>query len=374
MIYFDYSATTPVNEEVLDTYLKVSKEYIGNSNSLHKLGVDSRKLEESATKQIADLLHVQKEEIIYTSGASESNNTVIKGIAFQYQNRGRHILTTELEHSSILEPLNYLKTLGFEIEYIRLKKDGTIDLEDFKKKMRDTTILVTISSVSSELGILNPIDEIGKIIKNYPKCFFHVDMTQSIGKVPVTLEYVHFASFSAHKFYGPKGIGCLIKKVDSDLTPLIHGGKSTTSYRSGTPATPLIASMSKALRLALSKLEEKEEYVRKLNTYLKESLQKIDGITINSTEKSIPHILNLSVKGIKPETLLHALERHDIFLSTQSACSKKDHPSKAVYALTMNKELASTSLRISISYLSTKEECDTLLHAFKEEIQNLRIK
>lgn len=370
MIYLDYSATTPILEEVLDTYVKVSKNYIGNSNSLHKLGVESKKLEESATKQIADLLQVKPSEIIYTSGASESNNTAIKGIAFSYQNRGKHILTTPFEHSSIVEPLNYLKTLGFEIEYIALKEDGTVDLDVFQKQIRQDTILVTLASVSSELGILQPIDEIGKVLKNYPKCFFHVDLTQSIGKVDVPLKYVDLASLSAHKFYGPKGIGVLIKKEGIELLPLIQGGKSTTKYRSGTPALPLIASMSKALRLIFEKDQSK---VSKLNSYLREELKKIDGVSINSPDTSIPHILNISVKGIKPETLLHALEEHEIYISTQSACATGKE-SLPVYTITKDSSKASSSLRISLSYFTTKEECESFIQVLKEEIQKLRIR
>lgn len=374
MVYLDYSATTPVNEKVLDTYLKVSKEYIGNVNSLHKLGIDSKRLQDRATEQIANLLHVKKNEIIYTSGASESNNMAIKGIAFKYQNRGKHIITTALEHSSILEPLHYLETLGFQIDYVSLKSDGTVDLEHLNSLICEDTILVTLASVSSELGILQPIDEIGKIVKNYPKCFFHVDATQSIGKVDISFDLIDLVSCSAHKFYGPKGIGLLIKKENVDLLNLIHGGKSTTTYRSGTPALPLIVSMSKALRLALENLKEKEEHVRKLNRYLKDYFQEMENVFINSTESSIPHILNFSVVGIKPETLLHALEEQEIYISTQSACSTNEHPSLPVMTLTEDVTKATSSLRVSLSYLTTKEECDFFLKVLKEKIKELKIR
>lgn len=374
MIYLDYSATTPVHKEVLDTYVKTSNEFIGNANSLHKLGSKSKELMDRATEQVASLLGVKPNEIIYTSGASESNNTAIKGICFKYQNRGKHILTTYLEHSSILEPLKYLEKQGFEIEYLNLNKDGTIDLEDFQKKLREDTILVTLASVSSELGILQPIEEIGTILKNYPKCFFHVDMTQSVGKVPVDLKTVDLASCSAHKFYGPKGIGLLIKKEHVELTPLIQGGKSTTPWRSGTPALPLIASLSKALRISMENLEEKTKKVQELNTFLQDGLKEIPLVTINSTPSSIPYICNFSVSGIKPETILHALEEKEIYISTQSACSTGTHPSTSVYALTKDETLASTSLRVSISSLTTKEEIKTFLTVFKEITTQLKIK
>ena len=370
-MYFDYSATTPVSDEVLDTFVKACKRYPGNPNSLHQLGVESKHFLDMATKQIADLLKVKTSEIIYTSGASESNNTALKGICFKYQNRGKHIITTRLEHSSILEPLDYLKTLGFEIDYVPLLSDGTVDLEALKGMMRDDTILVTIASVSSELGILQPISEIGKIVKQYPKCFFHVDMTQNIGKVPFSLENVDLMSMSAHKIYGIKGIGLLYKKEEIDILPLIHGGKSTTKYRSGTPPLPLCASLAKALRLSLEKQIEHCEKVTQLQQQLLSSLQTIEAVTINSTDKSIPHIVNISIKGIKPETLLHALEAHKIYVSTKSACAT-EVKSDAVLAVTNDEERAMSSIRISLSYMTTEEEVHTLVQVLKEEIERLK--
>ena len=370
-MYFDYSATTPVSDEVLDTFVKACKRYPGNPNSLHQLGVESKHFLDMATKQIADLLKVKTSEIIYTSGASESNNTALKGICFKYQNRGKHIITTRLEHSSILEPLDYLKTLGFEIDYVPLLSDGTVDLEALKGMMRDDTILVTIASVSSELGILQPISEIGKIVKQYPKCFFHVDMTQNIGKVPFSLENVDLMSMSAHKIYGIKGIGLLYKKEEIDILPLIHGGKSTTKYRSGTPPLPLCASLAKALRLSLEKQTEHCEKVTQLQQQLLSSLQEIEEITINSTDKSIPHIVNISIKGIKPETLLHALETHEIYVSTKSACAT-EVKSDAVLAVTNDLDSAMSSIRISLSHLTKEEEIDTLIQVLKEEIERLK--
>lgn len=372
MTYLDYSATTPVNEEVIESYVKVCQNYIGNPNSLHKLGIKANQLMNEATAQIAKLLNVKPNEIIYTSGSSESNNTAIKGIAFKYQNRGKHIITTELEHSSVVAPLQYLTELGFTVDFVRLDKEGRVDLKHLKELMSEDTILVTIGSVSSELGILQPIEEIGKIVKSYPKCFFHVDMTQSIGKVNIPLDNIDLVSLSAHKFYGMKGIGLLIKKEAVSLTPLIHGGKSTTIWRSGTPALPLIVSLSKALRLALTNLEEKQHIVKELNQYLKNELQTIDHLHINSTKESIPQILNFSVPGIKPETLQHSLEEKEIYISTQTACSKGG-PSKAVMAVTHDEKYAKSSLRISISHLTTEEEIRFFVEILKETIQRLRL-
>lgn len=371
MVYLDYSATTPINQEVLESFNKASLNFIGNPNSLHKLGVDAKNLIDSATAQIADIMKVKPEEIIYTSGSSESNNTAIKGIALKYQNRGKHIITTKLEHSSVVAPINYLQNNGFDVDFVELDSNGLVNLDNLKSLMRDDTILVSINSVNSEVGVLQPIDEIGKIIKEYPKCFFHVDMTQSVGKVNISLENVDLASFSAHKFYGPKGIGVLIKKEKVQLEPLIHGGKSTTVYRSGTPALPLIVSLSKALRLAVNNINEKYDYIKILNDSLKSELSKYKDVFINSNNYSIPHILNLSIIGVKPETMLHALEEYDIYISTQSACSSGG-TSTAVMSITNDIERAKSSIRISLSSLTTTEEIDYFLDAFSKCYKHLK--
>ena len=371
MVYLDYSATTKTRDEVLDSFIKSSIEFIGNPNSLHNLGIKSNTIIESASNQIANLLNIKSSEIIYTSGSSESNNLAIKGICDKYKNRGKHIITTELEHSSIYGPINYLIDNGYSVDFVKLDENGLVDLKDLESLMTDDTILVSINAVNSEIGILQPVKEIANIVKKYPKCFFHSDMTQAIGKIKVNLENIDLISFSAHKFFGIKGIGVLIKKEKVELEPLIHGGKSTTNYRSGTPCTPLIISISKALRLALDNLDEKYKHVEKLNIYLKEQLKKYDKVKINSNDKCIPHILNISVLGVKPETLLHALEEYDIYISTQSACSVSNAKSKAVLALTNDIDRASSSIRISISSITTKEEIDYFLDKFKIVYENL---
>lgn len=375
MIYLDYSATTPVNEEVLNSYIEATKKMVGNPNSLHKLGIEAKSLIDAATRQIANILKVKPSEIIYTSGASESNNTAIKGICLKYQNRGKHIITTHLEHSSIMEPLNYLKRQGFEVEYVNITENGIVDIEDLKKKIRDDTILVTIASINSEVGIVQPIKEIAALLKKYPKVYFHSDITQSLGKEKVDLTDVDLASFSAQKFYGMKGIGGLVKKENVVIEPLIHGGKSTTKDRSGTPATALIVSMAKALRLAYENLEEKQKYVKELNIFLRNELEKNE-ITINSPEVAIPNILNISLENIKPETVLHALEEKEIYISTKTACATNDS-SDAVYAITKDEEKAKHSLRISLSYLTTKKELEifiTELVRIRSELSSLYAK
>ena len=370
MIYLDYSATTPVDKQVIDSYAKACERYIGNPNSLHKLGIEAKEVIDASTKQIADILHVKQSEIIYTSGATESNNTVIKGIALKYANRGKHIISTELEHSSIIGPLNYLANNGYDIDFIKLNSDGKIDLEDLKSKLRDDTILVSISSVNSEIGIKQPLKEIRKILDAYPKCFFHSDMTQSLGKEEVDLSIVDFASFSAQKFYGMKGVGLLYKKEKIVLEPLLHGGKSTTIYRAGTPALPLIVSVAKALRLAYEDFQNKYNKVKELNNYLREKLNNLE-VDINSPKDAIPHILNFSLRNIKSETMLHALEKDDIYISTQTACSVGDY-SRAVYAITQDKQRSSTSMRVSLSYKTTKEELDKFVECLAKRIGELK--
>ena len=371
MIYLDYCATTPVNKEVLESFNKASLDFVGNTNSLHGLGINANKLVSSATKQIADILNVKETEIIYTSGSSESNNLAIKGICLKYQNRGKHIITTNFEHSSTKEPIEYLKTLGFTVSYVSCDENGIIDLENLESLINNETILVSINAINSEIGIKQPINEIGKLLKKYSKCFYHVDLTQAIGKIEVNLKDVDLASFSAHKFYGLKGIGCLIKKENILLEPLIHGGKSTTAYRSGTPAHPLIVSLSKALRLASLDLESKFEYVNNLNKYLKDSLHKYESVFINSNNYCIPHILNISIVGIKSETFMHALEKYGIYVSTQSACSN-DSFSEPILYLTSDIEKAKSSIRISISHLTTMEELQEFLIAFDKCYNELK--
>ena len=366
MVYLDYSATTNTSEEVLDSFVKASRNFFANPNSMHKLGTEANELIKASTKQIASILNVKESEIIYTSGASESNNTAIKGISYKYKNRGKHIITTEFEHSSIYGPLGFLqKYEDFEVDFVETDEFGRVKIDSLKQLLRDDTILVSICSVNSEIGIRQPIEEIGKAIKEInPKCFFHVDMTQSIGKEKVSFENVDLASFSAHKIFGIKGIGCLIKKENISIEPLIHGGKSTTIYRSGTPQLPLIVSLSKALRLACDDLDSKIEHIRKLNSYLREKLEKYENVKVNSNDYSIPQILNVSVLGVKPETMQHALEEYDIYISTQTACSKGGEKSKAVYALTKDEKRALSSIRISISYVTTQEEIDEFLRCF----------
>lgn len=372
MIYLDYSATTPVDEEVIETYSKVCRDFIGNPNSLHRLGVDAKKLIDASTEQIANILKVNSSEIIYTSGASEANNMAIKGVATTFQNRGRHIITTELEHSSVIEPLNYLQSKGFVVDYVKLDENGLVDLDDLEKLMSEDTILVSIASVNSEVGIRQDLERISEVVRKNPKTIFHSDVTQSIGKERIDFDVLDLASMSCQKFYGMKGIGCLIKKDKLNISPLIHGGKSTTTFRSGTPATPLIVSFAKSLRLIYENFDERYRYVSELNHHLLNKLILLD-VVVNSNDYSIPHIVNISFKNIKPETMQHALEEHDIYVSTQTACSTGDY-SKAVFAVCKDKDRASHSIRVSLSYKTTYEEIEKFVSVFGELLTKLNIR
>lgn len=373
MIYLDNSATTMVDDRVLETFNKVCKNYPGNSNSLHSLGIKSKELEEYATEKISNLLGVKSSEIIYTSGASESNNTVLKGVASKYKNRGNHIITTPLEHSSVLETCKYLESKGFIIDYVKIKDNGLIDTDDLERLLTDDTILVSVAYVDSELGIKQDIDTISKIVKKYPKCYFHVDATQAIGKIKVDPTNIDFISMSAHKIFGLKGIGLLIKKDNIVIDNLIHGGKSTTIYRSGTPALPLICSLMKALELVIPNIDKNYEYVSLLSNKIKDNLKKYDNIHINSTENSIPYIINFSVIGVKPETFIHTMEEEDIYLSTKSACSTSDI-SLSVDSIYHNREISMSSIRISLSYKNTEEEIDKFIKVFDKIYNKLVFK
>lgn len=373
MIYFDNSATTMVDERVLETFNKVCLNYPGNSNSLHSLGVKSKELEVYTTEKIAKLLGANPSEVIYTSGASESNNTVLKGVAFRYKNRGNHIITSPLEHSSVLETCKYLESKGFIIDYVKINSDGLIDLDNLKSLINDNTILVSISYVDSELGIKQDIKSIKKIIDNYPKCYFHVDATQAVGKIDVSFEDADFMSMSGHKIFGMKGIGLLLKKDNIVIDNLIHGGKSTTVYRSGTPALPLICSLMKALELIIPNIHTNYEHVKELNESLVSSLSKYDGIHINSTDNSTVYTVNFSVMGIKPETFIHAMEEEEIFISTKSACSTSTL-SSSVYSLYHDEDIATHSIRVSFSYKNTIEEVNTFIEVFDRVYNKLSLK
>ena len=375
MIYLDYSATTPVNPEVLDSLVKVSRDYIGNPNSMHNLGVKSRALLKSATRQIADCLNVKMEEIIYTSGATEANNTALLGVALRYKNRGNHIILSKLEHPSEYVLANYLENLGFKISYVNNDSDGLIDLDDLKSLITDKTILVSIVGVNSEVGVRQPLKTIRQIIKKEnPNTIFHSDLTQGLGKVAINLNDVDLASFSGHKIYGPKGIGLLYKSEKVDIVPLIHGSSKDFPLRAGTPPLPLIVALSKAIRLCLIDLDKKELYVKKLNEKIVDDLSHYPNLKFNNTKYSIYNVINISLMDIKPESFVHAMEDHEVYISTNTACSSGEL-STSVMALYGDKKRAMTTIRISLSCNTTMDEVNKFLTIFHGEYQRfIRLK
>lgn len=366
MVYLDYAANTPVEKEVLDTFYEVSLEYIGNPNSPHSLGDKARVRMEQSTKQIAALLGAKVNEVIYTSGASESNNMAIKGVVNSYKRYGKHIITSYLEHASVTGPITALQNDGCEVDFVNLTEDGQIDLNHLKELIREDTILVSVCYVDSEVGTIQPIEEILKIVKTKAHCFMHVDATQAVGKIPVDFGGVDLMTFSGHKFYGINGCGVLLKKESIMLEPLIHGGISTTSFRSGTPALSLAASIEKALTLSVKDLNRRYEYVKAMNLKLREKLQEYSAIKINTPMESSPYILNLSIKGVNTNQLQNRLNEMEIYVATKSACCAPNTVSRPVYAMTKDRKLALSTLRISLSHLTTEVELESFLEGFKK--------
>ncbi len=369
MVYLDYSATTPIHPEVLDSYNKVCNEYFGNPNSLHKLGAKSLDLISSATKQIAELFNIKENEIVYTSGATQANNMALINTCMANEKLGKHIIVSKLEHPSIYNICNHLEKIGYKIDYVKNLDDGMVDLDDLKKLLRKDTVLVSICGVNSEVGIRQPLKLIHQVMKKEnPNTLLHSDITQAIGKVNINLNDVDLASFTAHKFYGPHGIGILYKNEKVKINPCVIG--STDELVGGTPPTPLIVSMAKALRIALHDLNKKEVIVKKYNEKICNVLLKYERVVFNKTKNSIPHILNISIPGIKPETFIHALEVSDVYIGSNTACSNTKM-STAVYALTNDKKLATSTLRISISHQNSNDEINTFLYYFDEVYNKL---
>lgn len=368
MYYFDYSATTKTDKRVLDKFNEVSENFFGNANSTYSYAKKCKEVIDNASNIIADYFNILPNEIVYTSGASEANNLAIKGTA-ELTNK-KHIISTKIEHSSVTSTLSYLQSKGYKIDFVNMTKEGTIDIEHLKSLINEDTFLVTMCAVDSELGIKQPIDEIGNILKDYDDIIFHVDITQCLGKIPINLDNIDLASFSGHKIYAPKGIGGLIKKNTVKISPLIHGGKSTTVYRSGTPQNELIAALGKAFEILMPNVKNNYKYITDLNDYLRKSLS--DVALFNSTEVSIPHVLNLSLPGVQKQDIQDYLSSKEIYVSLNTACSLNNDYSKAVYEIYGDLDRAKSSIRVSLSYITTKEEIDCLVKNIKEYLNEIR--
>jgi len=365
-VYLDYASHTPASDAVLDAFNKAEKGFIGNPLSSHKAGRNAAQELLQITASIANMLHVKPSEIIFTSGATEANNLAIKGIARSYGYKGRHILSTCLEHPSVSGVLATLQEAGYDIELLKILPDGTIDTEHLKSAIRQDTILICISVVDSELGVVQPIAEIAQIVDGHSQCHLHVDAAQAIGKIPVDMTGVSTFCFSPHKFYGLCGNGVLVKREGLVLEPQIHGGTGMSIYRSGTPALGLAAACQKALELALESQKEWLAKVSELRKYLLSTLIGPDYplVRINSPGAGSPYILNISVKGIKAASFVAELDKHGIYVSIKSACSTDNAPSRPVMAVSKDRQNALCSWRVSLSHMTTMSEVDAFIYAF----------
>ncbi|MEK6455019.1 cysteine desulfurase family protein [Caldifermentibacillus hisashii] len=376
MIYFDNSATTKPKKEVLDTFYKVAENYFGNPSSVHHLGLQAENLLSQARNQIATLLKTDEQEIIFTSGGTEGNNFIIKGVAEKYRNRGHHMITTMIEHPSVLNTCIQLENNGFDVTYLPVDETGRVRVENVKRALRKDTILVSIMHVNNEIGSVQPIEKIGELLKNHPKTLFHVDHVQGVTKVPLDFHEsnVDFASISSHKFHGLKGTGAIYIRKGLKLAPLLAGGGQERGFRSGTENLAGIVAMAKALRLGMLDYEAKIDTMMDVRDFLINELQLIEGVKMNTPKQNTsPHIINFSVQGFKAEVLVHELEQHGLYVSTTSACSSRtNEPSRTILAMGLGEERATTSIRISLSFENTMEEAKQAVAIIKQSIKNLK--
>jgi cysteine desulfurase len=369
VIYLDYTADTPVDERVLQKFTETAREQFANPNSAHSEGRASKAVIDNVLSDIAKLLGIQPNELIFTSGASEANNLAVKGLAVTNRRKGKHIISTFLEHSSVSGALTFLQEQGYEIDLVNILPDGKIDLDNLRSLLRPDTILCAVCAVDSELGTIQPTAAIAEILKDHPDCRLHIDATQAIGKIPFSFAGADTVSFAPHKFYGLKGCGVLYKRDGCVLEPLIHGGASTTIYRSGTPDTAAIAALSTALGIAASEQQKRYDYVKTLNERVRAELMKMPKIRINSPADAVPHILNISVSGIKGEQMREFMDERGICISVKSACSVPNTPSRPVFAVSHDRKNALSSWRLSLSHLTTKYELEVFLEALEHIIR-----
>ena len=374
MIYFDNSATTPIFPQALDTYLKTSQRIIGNPSSLHELGNQASRLLEQARKQIADQLNVQTKEIYFTSGGTEGDNWVLKGTALEKQEFGRHIIISSIEHPAVSESAEQLKKQGFEISIAPVDEAGFVRVDELAKLIRKDTILVSIMAVNNEIGSIQPIEAISELLEQYPKIHFHVDAVQAITKVATAkwlTPRVDFATFSAHKFHGPRGVGFIFWRAGRKMAPLLSGGGQEAGRRSSTENVAGIVAMAKALRLAVERKAEKPNHVAILKEYIIGALSEYEKVTVFSkVEHFAPHIVCFSLKGIRGEVLVHALEEKQIYTSTTSACSsKKNAASSTLHAMNVPNQLATSAIRISLDESNTMAEVEQFLIVFNQLYQ-----
>lgn len=365
-IYFDNVSTTSLNKEVLKTYEELLEKYYCNSDALYDDGVVIYNMQEKSRANIAEFFNVDKDEVIFTSGASEANSLAIKGLCFNNPNK-KHIITSIYEHSSVYNSIKQLEdNFGYEVTYLMPNKNGVIDPENVRKALKDNTILVSIMLVNNEIGSINDINTIKEIVKKHSGTYFHTDITQGLGKVDVDLKDVDLASFSAHKIHGLKGSGALIRKKHVNLLPIISGGQQEFSIRGGTSNAPVNIVLAKTIRLALENKDKHDAYLKELKDYFIESISKVDKVSINSPKDGVSNLVNISTP-IQSEVELNALNAREIMVSSKSTCgSRKNEGNRTLKALGIDEDYA---LRISFDFSNTKEEIDYFVKCLKEDIE-----
>ncbi|HQC74615.1 MAG TPA: cysteine desulfurase family protein, partial [Bacilli bacterium] len=364
--------TTPIDDEVLNSYIKTQKQFFANTSSMHKLGQITKQVLEQATKETLDVLGLSNHHLVYTSNATEANNLAIYGIAHRYllsEGLKWRLITTKMEHPSVYEVFKALEQEGYDVIYLDVSAEGTIDLEQFRQALNKQTVLVSIMWVNNIVGSIQPIKEVLNLLEQYPKATFHMDAVQGLCKVQADFDFnkVDLFTMSTHKIYGPKGVGFLAYRSPIRLTKRLYGSQAQDGIKPGTLDLALAVATCKALKIYYPKTKEHYQQVQALNNYLRSGLANLPMIHINSPKTAVPYILSIALPSVNAETLLHALEALDIYVSAGSAChSKERKPERTVMAMTNSLELATSTIRISLSHLSTKNEIDQLLLALKD--------
>ncbi len=366
-IYLDNASTTKVNKDVLSSYQKLIATYFENSDALYDSSIYIKSLQEKCREAISKYFNVPLKSIIFTSGASESNNMAIKGVALANKEK-KHIITSKIEHSSVMNAVLQLKEVfGYEVTFLDVNENGVINVDDLRSSLREDTCLVSIMYVNNEVGSINPINEISKLVKKESSAYLHVDMVQALGKIDIDLKDIDLASFSAHKIEGLKGSGLLIKKPHVKMIPLISGGQQEFGLRGGTSNSLVNALFYKTIRLFIENNDKK--YIKKLNNYLIKELKKIEGILINTPTNSVDNIINISCENIYSEVMMNALNLKGICVSAQSTCSSNsNNPSRVLLAMGYSNLRSNTCIRISLSKDNTIEELDYFIQSLKEII------
>lgn len=367
MIYLDNAATTKPNPAVLASFLKVSEKAYYNANSPHQMGLQSEKILLQAKSRVKEMLNLNNNtDVIFTSGATESNNIALKGIALRKKQFANVIITSVLEHPSVLEVMRYLETQGFILKYVNVTPNGQIDINHLEQLMTDNVGLVTCMYVNNVMGQIQPIKEIGSLLKQYPKAHFHVDGVQALGKIPMQLEDVNSVSFSGHKFNGLKGQGILIIDNKEKIEPTVFGGGQEYGIRSGTVNLAMNVSLVKAMEIAIQNLNELNHRLSRYNKVIRESLSQYKGVYINSPENSAPHILNIAFPGVKGEVLVNAFSKLDIMVSTTSACSsKREKLNEVLLAMDIEDNRIEGSVRLSMGETTTEKDIEQFKDKFK---------